>query len=136
MYFLYGADSMFIENESKYNFNETIEKLSEEIINNGWKIITIHDLQETMKKNGKEVNKVKVVEACNPNLAYKILSLDEQRIYSNMLPCRVSIFEKTDGKTYISRMNIDLFAKQISGLASEVMSEAFHTVEKIISNII
>jgi uncharacterized protein (DUF302 family) len=131
-----GVKSMFLENESKYNFSETVEKLSSEITEFGWKVTMVHDLQETLKKNGKEVKSIKVVETCNPNFAYRILSLDDQRIYSNMLPCRISIYEKSDGKTYISRMNAEIFAKQLDGVVAEVMTEAFHSVEKIISNVV
>ena len=46
---------VMIENQSRFGFTETIEKLSKDILEKGWKITMTHDLQETMKKNGKAV---------------------------------------------------------------------------------
>ena len=128
-------DTMFFENRSKYGFEETINQLTELVPENEWKIIQILDLQETMRKNGKDVLPVKVVEMCKPDYAYQLLSEDSQRIYSNMMPCRVSVYEKSDGKIYISRMNSAMFAEQIGGVMKDVMSKAFDDVEKMIKKI-
>ena len=128
-------DTMFFENRSKYGFEETINQLTELVPENEWKIIQILDLQETMRKNGKDVLPVKVVEMCKPDYAYKLLSDDSLRIYANMMPCRVSVYEKSDGNTYISRMNSAMFAEQIGGVMQDVMSKAFEDVEKIIRKI-
>ena len=129
-------DTMFFENRSKYGFEETINQLTELVPENEWKIIQILDLQETMRKNGKDVLPVKVVEMCKPDYAYQLLSEDSQRIYSNMMPCRVSVYEKSDGNTYISRMNSAMFAEQIGGVMQDVMSKAFDDVEKMIKGMI
>ena len=128
--------NMFFENKSRFGFELTINKLSELVAGNEWKIIQILDLQETMKKNGKNVLPVKVVEMCKPDYAYRLLSDDSLRIYSNMMPCRVSVYEKFDGNTYISRMNSAMFAAQIGGVMQDVMSKAFDDVENMIKEII
>ena len=126
---------MFFESRSKYSFEETINLLTELVPEYEWKIIQILDLQETMRKNGKEVLPVKVVEMCKPDYAYQLLSDDSLRIYANMMPCRVSVYEKSDGNTYISRMNSAMFAEQIGGVMQEVMSKAFDDVESMIKEI-
>lgn len=127
---------MFFENRSRYNFDETLKQLTELVVENEWKVIHVHDLQETMRKNGKEVLPVKVVEICKPDYAYRLLSDDSLRIYSNMMPCRVSVYMKTDGITYISRMNSAMFASQIGGVMLEVMGKAFDDVEHMIKKIV
>ncbi|MFA6701693.1 MAG: DUF302 domain-containing protein [Dysgonamonadaceae bacterium] len=129
-------EKMFYENKSAYGFDDTISRLSDIIVKSGWKVSYIHDLQDTMRKNGVEVASVKVIELCNPNYSYRILSDDTLRIYSNMLPCRISVYEKADGKTYVSRMNFALMAAQIGGIVQEVMSVAYHDVEGYIEQII
>lgn len=128
-------DTMFFESKSKYSFEETIKHLTELVPEYEWKIIQKLDLQETMRKNGKDVLPVKVVEMCKPDYAYKLLSDDSLRIYANMMPCRVSVYEKSDGNTYISRMNSAMFAEQIGGVMQDVMSKAFEDVEKMIRKI-
>ncbi len=128
-------NTMFFENKSRFGFEETINQLTELVPENEWKIIQMLDLQETMRKNGKDVLPVKVVEMCKPDYAYQLLSEDLQRIYSNMMPCRVSVYEKSDGKIYISRMNSAMFAEQIGGVMQGVMIKAFDDVEKMIKKI-
>ena len=124
--------AIIIENESQYYFNETVYLISKAIVESGWKVIVIHDLQETMKKNGKEVMPVKVIELCNPNHAFQILSKDEYRSVSPMLPCRVSVYENADGRTYVSRMNAPAFAGMIGGEAAETIVRAFDETEEML----
>lgn len=58
-----------------------------------------------------------------------------ERLYSSLLPCRISIYQTSDGITRISRMNSVAMAAQIGGLVEEVMSEAFAEIEKAIAEI-
>lgn len=127
---------MFLENESKYNFTETVEKLDEEIEKNGWKVTIIHDLQKTLKKYDTEVLPIKVFALCHPKHASKILIKDDERITSSLMPCRISVYEKSNGKTYISRMNSGIMSKSIGGIAEEVMSDASNEVEEILSPLV
>lgn len=127
---------VMIESQSRFDFAETVDVLSTQIVEHGWKITAIHDLQETMKKNGKEVSPVKVIELCNPGHAYNILSKDELLNVSPMLPCRISVYDKTDGKTYISRMNAPAFAAMIGGDAADTMVKAFNETEELLLKVI
>jgi uncharacterized protein (DUF302 family) len=127
---------VMIENQSRFGFTETIDKLSKTILENGWKITITHDLQETMKKNSKEVLPVKVIELCNPGHAFRILSQDELRNTSPMLPCRISVYEKSDGYTYISRMNAPAFAAMIGGDAAITIVQAFNETEEFVKTVV
>ena len=129
-------EEMFLENESKYNFTETVEKLTAEIEKKGWKVSVVHDLQAALKKNAIEVLPIKVFALCNPEHSSKILLKDEERIVSSLMPCRVSVYEKSNGKTYISRMNTGLLAKSIGGVVEEVMFASSKDVEEMLSPII
>lgn len=129
-------EQMFLENESKYNFAETIEKLTAEIEKKKWKVSVVHDLQETLKKNGTEVLPIKVFALCNPIHSSKILLKDDERIVSSLMPCRVSVYEKSNGKTYISRINTGVLAKSIGGIIEEVMIDSSKEVEEILSSLI
>ena len=128
-------EEMFFESKSRFGFSETLQKLSDLIPESGWKEISVLDLQAIMKKNGKEILPVKVVELCKPDYAYRLLSDDTQRIYSNMLPCRISVYEKSDGNCYISRLNAAMMASQLGGVTEEVMTAAYHDAEEMISKL-
>ena len=79
-------NTMFFENISRYGFDETVNRLSEIVAENGWKVIQILDLQETMRKNGKEVLPVKVMELCKPDYAYR-LQIAFQRLVADTMRC-------------------------------------------------
>jgi len=131
-----NSPPVMIENQSRFGFNETIDKLSKTLVENGWKITIIHDLQETMKKNSKQVMPVKVIEVCNPGLAFQILLKDELRHASPMLPCRISVYEKSDGLTYVARMNAPAFAVMIGGDATKTIIQAFNETEEFVKTVV
>ncbi len=129
-------NKVFLETLSPFDFRSTVELLSKEIENKSWKISNVYDLQKTLNQHGKDVLPVKVFSLCHPNHSSRILEKDSERIISSMMPCRVSIYEKADGKTYISRMNSSMIAAGLGGIAEQVMTESANEVEEIIENIL
>ena len=125
-------ENLFIETRSPYNFDQSIEKLSEIILTGGWNISVTLDLQASLSKSGIETLPVKVIELCHPKLASQILQNNDTRVFSGMLPCKLSVYLKDDGKTYISMMNSVLVASQIGGPVEKIMTEAFLQVENFI----
>jgi len=127
--------NLFIESLSRYDFDQTMEKLSEIILKGGWNISVILDLQAALNKSDIAVLPVKVMEVCNPKLASRILQDSDTRVYSSMLPCKISVYTKDDEKTYLSILNSGAFASQIGGVVENVMTEAFSQVEKFIHQV-
>lgn len=127
----------FSESQSKNNFEETVAQFEATVPKfDGWKILKTYDLQESMAKSGYKVQPVKVFSLCKPDYSSKILFSNQERVISSMMPCRVSIYVKTNGKTYISRMNSDDMAAKMGGLVDEVMSAASNDVEEILKDLI
>jgi uncharacterized protein (DUF302 family) len=91
-----------------------------------------HDLQNTIRNFGKEILPVKILEICHPKHSSRLLELDNERIVSTFMPCRISIYEKSNGKVYISRINAGLLSKNFGGLIEEVMSAANAEMEEMI----
>lgn len=128
---------MLIEDESKFeSFDETVAAFEQSVKDHNWKLPTTHDLQATMAKFGKDVKAVKVFELCHPDHAGKILVRSDERIVSSLMPCRVAIYEKADGKVYISRMNSGLMASTMGGIVPEVMADASEENEAILEAVI
>jgi uncharacterized protein (DUF302 family) len=125
-------NSMLLESLCKYNFAETIEKLNQAVIESGWKMPATHDLQNTIRNFGKEILPIKVLEICHPKHSSRLLELDNERIVSTFMPCRISVYEKSDGKVYISRINAALLSASFGGIVEEVMSLANSEMEQMI----
>jgi uncharacterized protein (DUF302 family) len=127
-----NAVEMLFENLSPYGFDETITRIASAVEEKGWKTPAVHDLQQTMKNFGKEVLPVKVFEICHPKHSSRILESDNERIVSAMMPCRISVYERSDGKTYVSRINSGKMSALLGGLIEEVMKDATADVEGIV----
>jgi uncharacterized protein (DUF302 family) len=123
----------FIENEIPYSFEEGVEKLKTIADKHTWRIPAVHDLQETMKKSEIDVLPVKVVALCHPKHASKILTGSDERIASPLMPCRVSVYQKNDGKTYVSRMNPAIISKIFDPKMAAAMQEAADEIEVILT---
>ncbi len=127
---------MFLENQSKFGFDETVQKIQNEFEGKTWKVSAVHDLQQTLRNSGKEVLPVKVFAVCHPKHSGRILERNDERIVSCMMPCRVSVYEKADGKTYVSRINVEPMAQAMSGFVGDVMAATGNEIETIIADLI
>jgi uncharacterized protein (DUF302 family) len=97
---------MTYHNSKKVNtaFNETIEKVTDELQKEGFGVLTEIDVKETLKKKlDVDFRKYKILGACNPPQAYKALSTEEN--IGVMLPCNVIVQEKEDGSVQVSAIN-------------------------------
>ena len=127
---------MLVEDESKYDFNKTVEVFEKEVKDAKWKVAGIHDMQKILAGFGHDVEAIKIFELCSSRYSKTILDLDDERIVSPLMPCRVAVYEKSDGKTYITRMNNSLMAKPFGGVINDVMQKAAGETEVFINKII
>jgi uncharacterized protein (DUF302 family) len=113
---------MLNEIESPIGVDETVEKVKETAIQKGWVVSSVSRLNDSVKKHGGgELPKIRLVNLCQPHHAYKILTEDDSKKVSVMMPCTISVYEKSDGKTYIGTMNAGLLGKMFGGTVAEVM---------------
>lgn len=118
------AKQIVIEQQSRYGFDETVQMLTEEAERREWKVPFVHDLQQSLAKSGKNVKPVKVIEICKPEYSGKMLELNDERIISVMMPCRISVYEKDDGKIYVSLVNVEHLSADLPANIAAVMKEA------------
>ncbi|MEG9328233.1 DUF302 domain-containing protein [Salinimicrobium catena] len=86
------------------NFDQAIEKVTEELKKEGFGILTEIDVKETFKKKlEKDFRKYRILGACNPNMAFEAIQA-ESRI-GTMLPCNVIVQETEDGKVEVSAVD-------------------------------
>ena len=115
-------------------FEETIDKVTEELKKEGFGVLTEIDVKAALKKKiNVDFRRYRILGACNPSFAYKAL-LAEDKI-GTMLPCNVIIQEREDGKIEVAA--IDPIAsmqsvknESLGGIAVEVQSK----LKKVIEN--
>jgi uncharacterized protein (DUF302 family) len=113
-----------VEQKSRFGFDKTVEMLVADAEKREWKVPAVHDLQQSLAKSGKEVLPVKVIEICKPQYSGQMLELNDERIVSVLMPCRISVYEKADGLTYVSLINAGEMTSGLSVNIGRVMKEA------------
>lgn len=117
-----NQNMMILEKVSPFNHDETVKKISDATKAQGWVLSGIKQLDKSITKNGgPKVLPVTLVEICNAEHAGKILLDDSSRWSSVMMPCTISVYDKSDGKTYVGFMNAPLIGSMFGGLVGEVM---------------
>ena len=124
---------LFIERDSRLDYSETIAAIHESSKAEGWIIPKQYKLDVSLSKAGYEILPVSVIELCKPEHAYKILSEDEYRLVSSMMPCRVAVYQKADGTTVVSRMNTGLISRVFDKTVRDVLAQATQETNKILS---
>ncbi|MDD5181050.1 MAG: DUF302 domain-containing protein [Gallionellaceae bacterium] len=85
--------------ESGKSFEQASSDLEAAVKRNGFGVLHIHDLGNTLRSKGMVFNEqCKVFEVCNPMQATKVLSTDMR--LNMALPCRISVYTENN-KTMI-----------------------------------
>lgn len=97
---------------SKYYFNTTVElsfdgavaKVTDELKKEGFGVLTEIDLAGTLKKKlDVDLRPYKILGACNPPFAYKVVQAEEN--IGLYLPCNIIVRDVGGGKTEVSAVD-------------------------------
>lgn len=124
-----STNQIIIEHVSPFDVPTTVEKIVTAASLKEWQNPANHNLQQSLAKSGKEVRPVQVIEICKPEYSGKMLEKSDERIVSVMMPCRISVYQKEDGKTYVALLNMSAMISGLSPVAVEAINGA--TMESI-----
>ena len=89
--------------DSTKSIDEVAKSLEDNIKANGFGVLHVHNLEETMHNKGVELGEAcRIYEICNPKLAKEVLS--EDMSMNMVLPCRISVYTE-NGTTKIGMIN-------------------------------
>ncbi|MBU0486435.1 MAG: DUF302 domain-containing protein [Bacteroidetes bacterium] len=97
-------DTFHITTQVTGDFDAVVEQIENVLKTEGFGIITMIDVKETLKKRiNVDFRNYKILGACNPTFAHKaILAEDKVGVF---LPCNVVVQQKTDGIIEVSAMD-------------------------------
>ena len=120
--YMTASDLMVNEQASPVGVEETVLRITKVAEADGWKVLGIRKLHESVKKGtGEDVLPVHLVDLCQPHHAKRMLEGDDTRIVSVFMPCTISVYEKSDGKAYVCSTNAKLLGGLFGGTIAEVM---------------
>ncbi|HNA81382.1 MAG TPA: DUF302 domain-containing protein [Thiobacillaceae bacterium] len=125
---------MFTERVSPFGMEETVARIQQNIQNtgNGWALSGLRNPAKAVQSDGGNVLPVMMIEACSTKYSKPILKDDTVRFLSILMPCKISVYKKNDGKVYIGTMNAGLMGKLFGPLVGEVMGKVAEDQKKFV----
>lgn len=128
-------EKLLVEIKSNFSVKETIAKIIAVATHLNWQNPATHNLQQSVAKSGKDILPVQVVELCKPEFSGNMLEKNDERIISVLMPCRISVYKKEDGETYIAYLNAEPMLTQMPATVSGLMKRANDEIVDIIKSI-
>jgi uncharacterized protein (DUF302 family) len=115
-------------------YEKAVEKVTEELKKEGFGVLTTIDVKDTLKKKiDVDFHKYIILGACNPTLAHRGLSAEEN--LGLLLPCNVVVYENNN-KTTVSVFDPQIMSEiidneEIHSVANEVQAKLKRVFEAL-----
>ena len=116
-------------------FEDVILKITESLQKQGFGVITTIDVRDTFKKKlGIDFRNYKIMGACNPEFAYKVITLESH--FGLMLPCNVLVQEHENGEVEVSAENpmervTTILNQDINEIAKEIGDRLRKAIDEV-----
>jgi len=113
---------MLTERVSPYGIDQTVAQITANAKAEGWVVSSVQPLHKSVKKHGGgDLLPVVLINLCQADHAYTILKEDTNKVISVMMPCTISVYQKSDRLVYVGTMNAGLLGTMFGGVVAEVM---------------
>lgn len=118
--------SVIHEYRSPYDLATTVQTITTNATQRGWKVARLEGLQEALAQSGEfKTPPAVVLEMCHSGYANQMLA-SEKRSCLAMMPCSIAIYEQ-DGQVYVATLNRDLigrfFRREAVGVLRQVRAD-------------
>jgi uncharacterized protein (DUF302 family) len=125
---------MFSEQASPYTVEETVARIQQNIqaAGHGWSLMGLRNPVKPLQAEGDDALPVLMIEACSTQYSGPILKDDRTRVLSILMPCKISVYKKNDGKVYIGTMNAALMGRMFGSMVGGVMGHVAEDQKKFL----
>lgn len=129
-----AGSMMFEERESPFAVEETVARIQHNIeaAGNGWELAGLRYPARPVEATGGNALPVMLIEACSTNYSGPILKNDRVRFLSLLMPCKIGVYKKSDGKTYIGIMNVGLLSRLFGTSVGDIMGQVVKDQESFL----
>lgn len=117
------------------DFEQVIEKVTAELKNQGFGVLTEIDFSGTIKKKlDKDMPAYRILGACNPGFAYQAYQAEDK--IGTMLPCNLIVQDAGNGNIEVSAVNpiasmMGVENKSLSKIAGEVKEQLERVIDAL-----
>jgi uncharacterized protein (DUF302 family) len=119
--------------KSNKSFPETLKAFKEEAVTAGWSVLNANNMAGVLSERGFTLDPVVILDVCSGKYSARILANDEYRPVSAFMPCRVSIYQTSEGEVFIARMNTAAFLEMMPPEVAEIMAASDEEIAEIIA---
>ncbi len=116
-------------------FDEAITRTRDELAAEGFGVLSDIDVKETLRKKlGIDVPRYRILGACNPELAHRVLEAEWG--IGVLLPCNVVVAERPDGRIVVAAVDpMQMFSvverEDLAPVAEEVRERLARVVDRV-----
>ncbi|QTA89442.1 DUF302 domain-containing protein [Desulfonema magnum] len=111
---------MLVVHSSRFEFDETVERVEEAIEKQNWTLVESGLLNENLEKKGVHLApQVHLLKLCKAEYAAEVLR--DNRPMACLMPCTIAVYETDDGDVEISKINTGIISKIFGGTVARVM---------------
>lgn len=120
--------------ESTRTFGEVTEGLKTKSQENMFRVLAVHDVQETLKEKGFERGPLEIIEVCNAGFAYEALNKDVS--VAMFMPCKFTVHTEGD-KTIVTLARPTMIAEMLpdSGI-DELAGKVEETLKRVMESVV
>ncbi len=120
--------------ETTKSFENTLLDLQNKVSENGFRVLHIHNVKQTLAEKGFNIDEYSIVEICNAKFANTVININKE--YGVMMPCKIIIY-KDKGKTFVTMQEpMEMIKKFGMKEVEEVAKEVETVMKKIIDETI
>lgn len=117
------------------SYEAAVQKVTEELKKEGFGVLTEIDVKETLKKKlNIDFRNYKILGACNPPLAHRALTTEQE--IGLLLPCNVIVYENKNGETVVSAIDAGVMMSVVGRSDMKELAESVTAkLKKVISSV-
>ena len=113
-------------------FDQVVSALETNSQDNQFRVLHVHDVQETLAGKGFELHPMKIIEICNAKFAYE--ALNKNLDVALFMPCKFTVAEKNE-KTIVSLGLPSMIVEMMPGSGlEELAGEVETTLRKVLED--
>jgi uncharacterized protein (DUF302 family) len=125
------TDAFSFQLESTKSFDEVVANIEQQTVAHKFRVLAIHDVQQTLREKGLARGPLKIIEVCNGVFAHQALQKDSHAAL--FMPCRFSVHVE-GGKTVVRLGRPSMIAEVLPGAGlDELARDVENTLKKVMA---
>ncbi|MEW5922515.1 MAG: DUF302 domain-containing protein [Candidatus Zixiibacteriota bacterium] len=126
-------DNLAYTVKSRKSFDEISMLINKAVPVHKFRVLAVHNVQETLAEKGFKIGPMKIFEVCNAEFAYKAIKSDVN--VAMFMPCKIVVREEDDG-TVMTLVRPSMIAEMLpesglNDLAEEVEQQLAGIIDEI-----